>query len=222
MNIYPSITSTAGNWRETIKQAKEAGLKEACFFPTCLTKEERKEAYELLEDSGIESIPLVHLKDDMDIGEIGYLKSQFNVQAFNCHTRKQYKMKHDISMFKDMVYLENNRHLFDDGEIDNMAGICIDFSHLEDAKMQKTEEYDYFMDICKKHHCGCAHVSAIGDTPIKGEVIHYSNHAYDDLKQFDYLKDYKGLFPDIVALELENTIAQQLKAKEYIEALLND
>ena len=64
--ILPTITTTWGsNWRVKIKEINEIGLKEIALFPTCLPKEKRKELYRLLEDSNIESIPLVHIRSDM-------------------------------------------------------------------------------------------------------------------------------------------------------------
>lgn len=71
MKIFPSITTTGykpffSDWREKIKELKDFNIKEICFFPTCLSKKERKEAYGLFKKEKIKNIPFVHLRTDMD------------------------------------------------------------------------------------------------------------------------------------------------------------
>jgi len=51
--------------------------------------------------------------------------------------------------------------------------------------------------------------------------LRYDSHYFEDLSEFDYLKKYSiNLFSDFCALELENTIKDQLRAKDYILNLL--
>jgi hypothetical protein len=43
------------------------------------------------------------------------------------------------------------------------------------------------------------------------------------LADFDYLKNYpRKYFPPIIALELENSLKEQLQAKEYIEKIMEE
>jgi len=47
MTIFPAIVTTAynhsfPNYLEKVKEAEALGIKELCFFPTALEKEERK------------------------------------------------------------------------------------------------------------------------------------------------------------------------------------
>ena len=44
-------------------------------------------------------------------------------------------------------------------------------------------------------------------------------NIFKDLTEFDYLKRYKSLFPEIVCIELENTLEEQLEVIEYIKRL---
>jgi len=61
MNILPTITTTfKANWKGKIKEAEMFELKEIALFLTCLDKNERREAYNLLSKTNIKSIPFVH------------------------------------------------------------------------------------------------------------------------------------------------------------------
>ena len=79
--ILPSITTTSvfgRDWRKQFEEIKKINLEEVAFFPTCLKEKKiRQEAYKLLEDSPIESIPFVHLREDMDIEEIEQKLTEF-------------------------------------------------------------------------------------------------------------------------------------------------
>ncbi|MEK7072662.1 MAG: hypothetical protein AAB969_03770 [Patescibacteria group bacterium] len=220
MTIYPGITTTNRNWRDRIKEVKKSGLTEISFFPTCLKASERQESYDLLIKAGIKKIPFIHLRTDMDADEINYLINQFKTKVFNIHTIGAHKMDYNLSAFSSMIYIENQAHRFADNELKSYAGICIDFSHLENARLNKMTIYDYFMDLIGRYPCGCAHVNAIKNKPINKTIWHYDYHKYDNLSDFDYLAKYKDLIPNIVALELENSISEQLKAKDYIEKLI--
>jgi len=219
MKIYPGLTTTKGDWRERIKEIEELRLEEITFFPTCLSKEKRLKSYDLLEKSGVKKIPFMHLRSDMSEDEVDYLIREFKTEVFNIHSIGTHRLDHDLSKFKNMIYLENQSSEFQEGELDYWAGLCFDFSHLENARINKLPVYDYFMAMANKYSCGCAHVNAIISQPGLGG--HYDRHYYDNLKNFDYLAKYKDLMPEIIALELENTIAEQLKAKEYIESLIS-
>jgi hypothetical protein len=42
MNIFPTITTTNGQWKERIKEAEELGIIELAVFPTELIKKKGK------------------------------------------------------------------------------------------------------------------------------------------------------------------------------------
>lgn len=220
MKIYPSITTTKGDWRDRIKEAKDLNITEIGFFPTCLKKSEREEAYQLLIKSGIKKIPFIHIRTDMDVLEIEYLIKQFKTEAFNIHTINAHQLEHDLSRFKSIIYVENQLHKFADNELEQWAGICLDTSHLENNRLKKMELYDYFMDLISSHPCGCAHVNAILNPSSGVSPSHYDYHYFNELSDFDYLRKYRSLLPNIVALELENPLSEQIKAKSYIEAIM--
>ena len=56
----------------------------------------------------------------------------------------------------------------------------------------------------------------------KGRV-NYASHYLEDLSELDYLKKYPAnYFSDFIAIELENSIKEQLEVKDYIIDLLKN
>lgn len=219
IKILPTITTTK-KWREKIQEAKELKLKEVCFFPTVLEKADRKEAYKLLQKAGIKKIPFVHLKDDMDLKEIEFLMEKFHTKVFNIHTQNEYPFSKKLLKFKKQIFLETTITKFAEGEAKEWGGMCLDSAHMENLRKTKSPLYKIYIKLLQAHKIGCAHISAIAKNPVydpgrKGEG--YDVHTYTNLKEFDYLKRYKEFFPSIMALELENTLAEQIKAKNYIK-----
>ena len=217
MNIYPSVTSSEDNWHRDINCVKELGIKEVCYFPTPTNISERLEQYKILKDSGITYIPLVHIMSDMEPWELQYFLDNFKTTAFNVHSKFDHPQKYDLSAFKNLIYIETSLSNID-AEIKEWAGVCPDFSHIEDAKYHLPGVYKDFMLYLKADRIKISHVSAI-DRSLSPPS---ADHTYKSLSDFDYLKNYVKYLPEIVALELENPIEQQLEAKKYIEkGLLN-
>ena len=224
MRIFPSITTTDGvDWRRQIQELKELGLKEVCLFPTCLELKQRKELYKLLETAGVENIPFVHLRSDMDIGEIEFFIKRYKTKVFNIHSRKKHQLDYDLSKFRSIIYLENHELPTPEPEIKQWAGICLDATHAERERLMRNKHFPNFLQLLEKYPCGCCHLSAIKPKlmidPKTGEKS-YEGHTFADLNEFDYVQCYQKFLPDIIALELENPISEQLKAKEYLEKLL--
>jgi hypothetical protein len=230
--ILPSLTTiTPGEWRNKIKEIDELGLKEISLFPTCLNIEERRELYGLLENTGIVSIPHVHLRgQDTESWELDYLVEKFKTQVFNIHPTEVINFVKGNEKYKDRIYVENL--LMDDNfkeVINYCAGACIDFSHWEDyGFMKKFPNYGELPELLKKYKIGVNHISAV-----KKEIVHYhdnfynqdfynySDHNLTDLAELDYVKKYKDYFADIISIELENPLKRQLEAKEYLEKILD-
>jgi hypothetical protein len=229
--IYPSITTTTitpsrNDYIHQINEAKKLNLNEVCLFLTCLDLEKRKNLYKILETSTFNKIPLVHLRHDMELWELDYLWQKFQVQAFNIHPQNEYPLTHDLSKQKNHIFVElafarlENFHNVIDLKKD-FGGICIDFTHLEDMKLREPEKYADFESVFDQIRCGCAHLGPIEKEatphPITG-IMNYQTHYFSSLTQFDYLKNYpKKYFPEIIALEVENSLEEQLKAIKYIQ-----
>ena len=57
---------------------------------------------------------------------------------------------------------------------------------------------------------------------VSKKITRYDSHNFENLSEFDYLKKYpKNYFSNLIALELENSIKEQLVAKEYIIDILS-
>ncbi len=228
--ILPSITTTEGtgnSWQEKIQEIKRLKIKKIAFFPTVLNQNQRKQIYkEFNKIKGLE-IPFMHLRGDFDKKEIDFVSRRYATKFFNVHSEKEYPIP-DLMKLKKFICLENTWSKIDD-EIDNYSGICLDLAHLESQRVEKSPLYKYFRNLIKKHNIKCAHISIIRKNQPKedyvngvGKFKNYHYHYYKKLSDFDYLKRYKNIMPKMVALELENTIEEQLIAKKYIEKIIND
>jgi len=225
MQIIPSITTiTKGAWQDKLAEVKKLKLEEVCLFPTCLEAKERKKLYRLLEQTKVKRIPLVHLRGDMTAGEIDYLIKHYQTKIFNTHTQREHPFLWDYGKYQKIIYIENNYGPWDEKEVKEFAGACLDMSHLESDRILNPKRYKSNIRIIEKYGCGCNHISAIKQKPFRDEKneLRYDSHDLEDLSELDYLKKYPlKYFSDIVAIELENTIEEQLKAKECIAGLLD-
>ncbi len=224
--IFPTITTISQNWPEKIKEVKKLGLKEVCFFPTCLKEKERKKAYNLIGKTKIKRIPLVHLREDMKPEELDFLVKKYKTQAFNLHAQSEYPLIYDYSKYRKMIYIENAYHNFNKKELNYFGGVCIDFSHLENDRIIHKEKFKKIIKIIKRYKIGCNHISTIKKTSHwdKGEgAFRYDAHRLIKASELDYLKNYpKNYFSDIIAIELENSIKEQLSVKKYIIDILRE
>ncbi|MFH1423709.1 MAG: hypothetical protein ABIG29_02035 [Candidatus Nealsonbacteria bacterium] len=227
MQILPTITTiTPGQWRQKLKEIKELKLKEVAVFPTCLDEKERKELFSLLEETDIKRIPLVHLRSDMALSELDYLVRVFKTEAFNIHTGREYPPLKDYGSYRKIIYIENTFEPFDEDEIKEFGGICLDFAHLENDRLFRKEVYKHNIKIIEKYPRGCNHISGSKDFVFLNKGSHYRDSAHPhflkSLSELDYLQRYPlNYFSTLIALELENTITEQLKTKEYLTAMFN-
>jgi len=224
--IFPSITTTKNsNWREKIRETADLKLTEVCVFLTGLDKKQRNEFYCLLEKSSVEKVPLVHLKSDMSAQEMDYFIKNYQTVVFNTHSQEEYPFKHNLDKYKKFIFIENTVP-YNEREIKDFAGPCLDFSHLENSRLTHPQKYKNDIKILEKYVCGCNHISAIIDEPFEEDdynSLTYQSHFLSELKEMDYLKNYpKEYFSGILALELENTIVEQIKIRYYVKDLLKD
>lgn len=223
LRILPTLTTTSSSWRDKIEEIKNLELREISIFPTCLAAEEREELYDLLKRTGVKKIPFVHLRSDMMPEELSFLISDFGAEIFNIHTEKEYPYPPDIKICRDKVYIENTMSPFDEKEIHKFAGICLDLAHLENARIFRPEIYRHNIGIIEKYACGCNHLApsknfSFFDKNSAREKNH--PHFLNNLAEMDYLKRYpRKYFSQFIALEVENSIKEQLKIIDYIKSL---
>jgi hypothetical protein len=219
--VLVSITTINNvDWRSQIKEANKLKLKEVAVFVTGLNKKQRQEMYRLLENSSIKSIPFVHLRGDMGQEELDYLIKKFKTKVFNIHSKSEFPQSFDYSeKYRKMIFIENVYNLFKENEIKRFGGICLDFSHLENDRILKPEKFKKDVELIEKYPIGCNHASCLAKSTYRDakRALRHDRHLLRKLSQMDYLKKYpKRYFSQFIAIELGNTVKQQLKVRDYI------
>jgi len=231
IKILPTITTTPGSdWRKKIREINELKIKEIALFLTAIGKKDRSELYALLKESSVTKIPFVHLRSDMDIFELDYFVENYGTKVFNFHTAAEFPFINDWQKYRDIIYIENVYYPFNEEEIQNFAGLCLDFSHMENDRISDKIKFEFNVKIFEKYPIGCGHISAIKketwcdkDDRYDKNIDRHDFHKLDDLSELDYLKNYpRKYFAPYLAIELENSIKEQLRAKEYIENIINN
>ncbi len=222
--FYPTITTLSNSHFDKIVEAENLDLKKLCVFFTKLDPEERKIFFKELDKSNIQEIPFAHIRGDFREDEINFLKKRFKTKYFNIHSEEQHPILYDYGPLKKQIFIENTMYKFRDNEINDYAGMCLDVSHLENDRLTKSWAYPYFSELLKSMGSKCGHASAIGKyreyCPV-AESKRYDNHFFKNNQDFDYLLRYKNILPEIVALEVENSLEEQVEAIKYINKLLN-
>jgi len=213
-SILPTIVTTVP-WREKIKEADSLGIKEIALFPTFLKKHERPELYRLLGKSKIERIPFVHIRGDFDLAEMDFLAKEYGSEIFNTHPNEP----HPFHEYDKKIYMENI-FFFNEEEFGRYAGISIDFSHLENDRQLQSARFAHVEKNIASNVVGCNHIGGITRIAyLREDLNEYrcDSHWLDKISDLDYLKKYpEKYFSKYIALEMENPLETQLRAKEYI------
>jgi len=225
MQIFPSITTITRKWREQIKEINKLGLSEVCVFLSNLDVDKHAEIFTLLEKTKLKTVPFIHINNKTTPDELKFWIKRWGTQVFNIHSERQYPNEYNLTAYKDKIYIENAKEPWDEDEIQRWGGICLDFAHMEGDKMLKLPKYYTNWKILKKYHPGCGHIGAIySDQTWFDEERNQRRNDYHVIRtchDLDYLKNYPlEVFPEIVAIELEEPLAKQLEIKLYIEKLL--
>ena len=206
------------DWKSKIKEIDKFKLAKVSLFLERFKKGQRKEIYSGLLDSKIKKIPLVHIRHDMDKEELKFLAENFGSKYFTIHEDGFRIMERWKGFYKDL-YLEMNYDGFvpDSVEVARIGGFCIDLSHFKAAAAKWSDDFDYVFERRKtSHYFDCNHLN--GYDPKKKIDM----HVVKSLKDFEYLKTLpKFLFGDIIGIEVDNSIADQLRFKKYLVKLLN-
>lgn len=224
-------TITKDEWKNKVKEIDKLGLEEIALFPTCLNFKERQELYQLLENTKLISIPHVHLKNDMENWELDYLNKKFKTEIFNIHSNKNaHSFTNDYGRHIPNIYVENTDFVPETEELKKSGGLCIDFSHWQDAILKNEQEYILKMEkSIRKFKTGCSHISAVAHTMEKildiqfPEIIYegYCRHMLSNLNEMDYIKNFIKYLPEFISIELENSFEEQLEVKKYLEKIVN-
>lgn len=212
--IYVSITGEKSDWQEKLKDINELKLTEVAVFLERFEK--RDNLYKFLSKSCIKKVPLVHIREDVTKQEIQFFIDNYGTQYFNIH-EAHFDILDRWKGYLDKLYLEMNydSEIPKNVRVKEIGGFCIDLSHFKSALARGSEEAYYAFIRKNKIKFTCNHLN--GYDPKKREDM----HIVKDLKDFDYLTTLpKYVFSDIIALEVDNSIKEQLKFKEYLDKLL--
>ncbi|TRZ64074.1 MAG: hypothetical protein D4Q79_02345 [Spirochaetia bacterium] len=222
-NLEKSITvGITGNkdihWKSKLSEIEKLKIdRVSLFLEQFSTKIQRGKIYKAILKSRIKEIPLIHIRNEMDKNEISFLLKKFKNPYLTIH-ESSFKYMGKWKGFHKNLYLEMN---YDDsipGNVDvkKIGGFCVDLAHFKTSEERWTKEFLYESSKNKKRYFKCNHLS--GFSFKKGRDVHLVKNKED----FNYLKTLpKFIFGDVMAIEIYNSIAEQLEFKKHIIKLLS-
>lgn len=222
--ILISITTTAGSdWRSKPKEAEDLELKELGLFVTCLDLPERQELYDSLLAHHVNNIPFAHVKGDMPLKELEFLRNTFDTKVFNIHDPAQYIAPYYYGTFSSNIGIENTVLPLQEETLKKLGGICLDISHMENDRLNSPMRYEHNLPLLERYPILVNHISAIKPGPVIDETSKEKRndcHFLKNLSEVDYVKNWKRFLAPFVALELENSLTEQIKIKAYLKNIL--
>lgn len=216
--IFLSITGEGSlDWSNKLKEINKLKIKKVAVFLERFDKKERDNLYRLLEKSSIKEVPFVHLRDDVEAREIEYFIKKYKTKYFSIH-EEHFKILNKWKGYWDKIYLEMNydSKINKDVKVRKIGGFCIDLAHFKCSIARGTEEAYYAYLRKNKIKFTCNHLN--GYDPVKRR----DKHIVTSLKDFDYLTTLpKYIFGKVIALEVDNSIKEQIKFKKYLIKILN-
>jgi hypothetical protein len=237
--VLVSITTYHGQgvsdgWKAMLAEVADLGLNRVALFITGLDHKSRLECYSILASLKQRqnlSLPFVHARADMQPEEYHWLMEEMGTQVFNLHT-PSFLYPHPLlpAELKQRICLENSCLTPDRSltrsSFDGFAGICLDLSHLEDARRRHPQEYLGLIDLLTEIPVCANHISAIPNQPRSRDLS--GKPAFDDHRllaecEIDYAATYPpNYFGQYVALELINPIREQLFLAKRLRDLINE
>ncbi|MFH1894425.1 MAG: hypothetical protein ABH813_00765 [Patescibacteria group bacterium] len=214
--ILLGITGEKEDWKSKLEDINRLGITGAALFLERFDQTQRKKIYRALLDSPLKEIPLCHIRNDMEIEEVVFLESKFKTKYFTIH-EAGFSFLDKWPGFENKLYLEMNvdNYVSDKVVVERIGGFCVDFSHFFAAAQKMTKDFEYVYYKKGKINFACNHISGYD------EQNNSDFHTIKDIKSFDYLKEIpEFLFGKIMALEVDNSIPEQIKFKNYLIALL--
>jgi len=217
-NIFLSITGkTEKDWQTKINEINSFGIDTVALFLEIYEKPQREKIYKALEKSCIKKIPLIHIRNDMKRNELKYLREKYNNPCLTIHEDSFDKLP-KWDGYHRYLYLEMNynNNIPKNVDISKIGGCCIDLSHFKSAEERWSKEFEYIIDKRGKNNLfKCNHLNGYSYQE-KRDI-----HTISLLEEFEYLKTLpKFVFGDIIALEVFNSISDQIGYKKHIVNLL--
>lgn len=223
------MSRCASGWREKICEIEALGLRSVALFLTGVREAERRELYRELELAHVRhlfTIPLVHAVSDMPEDEYRYLMSRFGTELFNLHPIRQFPLQHKLSAeIRRNITIEN---AFIDEAIDlldlsGFNGICLDVAHAEDLRRKNGPAFEKLARLTQMAPVRANHICVSGEAakPDSQGNLTYHSHLTMEGRGLSYLESYpSNFFGPIVAIELADPLAEQVKLVPAIEAIL--
>jgi len=201
-----------------LKDLDKLKIKKAALFLEELDQSERKRIYLALSNSSLKEIPLCHAKNDMEVEEFVFLEKKFKTSYFTIH-ENSFAFIDKWPGFEKKLYLEMNtdNYISPKVKIENVGGFCVDLSHFKVVLTSWAKEFDYTFMRKNKSKFGCNHLNGYD------EKRNTDMHTAKSFRDFDYLKTLpKFIFSKVIALEIYNSIGEQIKFKKYLAELLEN
>lgn len=221
-NIANKICVSITGWRESDWRGKLAEIKrfritEAALFLEKYRRPQREKIYKALTNSIVKKVPLVHLRNDMSAEELEYLCNKYNNPYLTIH-EDSFKGIAKWKKYKKKLYLEMNydNKVPRNARVGQVGGFCVDLSHFMAAKEKRVKDFEYVIKRKKNNNIfACNHINGYSYKH-KWDI-----HKIKNLEEFKYLKTLpRFVFGDVIAIETNNSIAEQLKFKKYIIKML--
>jgi len=200
-----------------IKDTNKLNIKKAALFLEFINKKQRQNIYQALSTSNIKIIPLVHSRHDMEIKEYKYLIKKYKTKYFTIHEDAFGQLNKLKGLYKYLCLEMNyDNKLSKTVNVNKVGGFCIDLSHFMAEMQRKTKEYEYIKRKEGQNIFTCNHLNGY---TYKGKK---DLHKIRNFNDFNYIKKLpKFVFGTVIALEINNSISEQLKYKCYLEKMLN-
>ncbi len=218
--ITVSITGNKdAHWKSKLAEIEKFKITRASLFLEQFSKRtQREKIYKAVLKSGIKEIPLIHIRNEIDKDEIAFLLKKFKNPYLTIH-ESSFKYLLKWTGFHKNLYLEMNYNNSVPGNVDvkKIGGFCVDLAHFKASEERWTKEFQYESSKTGKRYIKCNHLSGFSFKNNRDV------HLVKSVKDFDYLKTLpKFVFGKVVAIEIYNSIAEQLKFKEYIIKVLKN
>jgi len=217
-NILVGITGrTNKDWQSKIVAINKLNISRVTLFLERFKVNQRRAIYEALLKSNIKQIPMVHIRDDMKEDELEFLFTNFKTRYFTIHPA-HFKIMKKWKGFYKYLYVEfgSLNRISPGVRVEKIGGFCVDLSHFKFESVAGLLEAEY---INRHRHnrklFACNHLNGY-DYKNNSDVHHVQFRT-----QLNYLLSLpKFVFSRIIGLEMDNSIAEQLKYKKYIISLL--
>lgn len=217
--IILSITgNSVEDCKDKLQEMEDRKITETALFFQHLPTSQRHEVYQELVKAGIKEVPLVHIGKSFNKEELQFLFDKYKTRYFTIH-ESDFSVLSQWEGFYQYLFLEmsTDNVVAENVEVEKIGGFCVDLAHYQKQKDRDTVDYKYVYDRRdNKDLFQCNHLSGYSFSEM--EDLHYAENE----KDFDYVKVLpEFVFGNVIAMEVNNSIEEQIRFREYVEKLLS-